>query len=159
MKQDILTSSFIDLREKLHHIALRYLQNDEDAKDVLQDTWLRVKLKSSVSDSEEARNKLICVLRNVCIDKLRKKKTQILENVIVPSSLQYEMEVEDIKTFEKLLQKGLTPLQQQIFNLVIHDGYDYEQIAKELSMSVETVRMNMSRTRKKIRETYKKLDK
>ena len=26
----------MDLRDKLHHIALRYLQNDEDAKDVLQ---------------------------------------------------------------------------------------------------------------------------
>lgn len=158
MKQDILTSSFIDLREKLHHIALRYLQNDEDAKDVLQDTWLRIKLKSSVSDSEEAKNKLICVLRNVCIDKLRKKKVQALDDIIVPSALQYEMEIDDIKTYEKLLQEGLTPLQQQIFNLVVHDGYDYEQIAKELSLTVEAVRMNMSRARKKIRETYKKID-
>lgn len=158
MKQDILTSSFIDLREKLHHIALRYLQNDEDAKDVLQDTWLRIKLKSSVSDSEEAKNKLICVLRNVCIDKLRKKKVQALDDIIVPSALQYEMEIDDIKTYEKLLQEGLTPLQQKIFNLVVHDGYDYEQIAKELSLTVEAVRMNMSRARKKIRETYKKID-
>lgn len=158
MKQDILTSSFIDLREKLHHIALRYLQNDEDAKDVLQDTWLRIKLKSSVSDSEEAKNKLICVLRNVCIDKLRKKKVQALDDIIVPSALQYEMEIDDIKIYEKLLQEGLTPLQQKIFNLVVHDGYDYEQIAKELSLTVEAVRMNMSRARKKIRETYKKID-
>lgn len=158
MKQDILTSSFIDLREKLHHIALRYLQNDEDAKDVLQDTWLRIKLKSSVSDSEEAKNKLICVLRNVCIDKLRKKKVQALDDIIVPSALQYEMEIDDIKAYEKMLQEGLTPLQQQIFNLVVHDGYDYEQIAKELSLTVEAVRMNMSRARKKIRETYKKID-
>lgn len=158
MKPDILTSSFIDLREKLHHIALRYLQNDEDAKDVVQDTWLRIKLKSSVSNSEEAKNKLICVLRNVCIDKLRKKKLKALDDIIVPSALQYEMEVDDIKTYEKLLQKGLTPLQQQIFNLIIHDGYDYEQIAKELSLTVEAVRMNMSRARKKIRETYKKIE-
>lgn len=35
----------MDLRDKLHHIALRYLQNDEDAKDVLQESWLKLKLK------------------------------------------------------------------------------------------------------------------
>lgn len=55
MEQDILTSTFMNLRNKLHRIALRYLQNDEDAKDVLQDTWLRLKLKNPVSDSDEAK--------------------------------------------------------------------------------------------------------
>lgn len=158
MEQDILTSTFMNLRNKLHRIALRYLQNDEDAKDVLQDTWLRLKLKNPVSDSDEAKNKLVCVLRNVCIDRLRKTNMQAIDEVQIPVPLQYEMEVEDIKTLENLLQEGLTPLQQQIFNLVTHEGLDYEQIAEKLSMSVEAVRMNMSRTRKKIRETYNKLN-
>ena len=65
---------------------------------------------------------------------------------------------EDIERLEHLLQQQLTPLQRQIFNLVTHEGCDYEHIAKQLSMSVEAVRMNMSRTRKKISETYKKLN-
>ena len=68
------------------------------------------------------------------------------------------METEDIERLELLLQQQLTPHQQQIFNLVTHESYDYEQIAKQLSMTVEAVRMNMSRIRKKIRETLKELD-
>lgn len=158
MKQDILTSSFMDLRDKLHRIALRYLQNDEDAKDVLQDTWLRLKTKDGVSDSDEAKNKLVRVLRNVCIDRLRKMNMQVIDEVRPPVSLQYEMEDDDIRTLEEQLQEGLTPLQRKIFNLVTQEGLDYEQIAEELSMSVEAVRMNMSRTRRKIRETYNKLN-
>lgn len=158
MKQDILTSSFMDLRDKLHRIALRYLQNDEDAKDVLQDTWLRLKTKDRVSDSDEAKNKLVRVLRNVCIDRLRKMNMQVIDEVRTPVSLQYEMEDDDIRTLEEQLQEGLTPLQRRIFNLVTQEGLDYEQIAEELSMSVEAVRMNMSRTRRKIRETYNKLN-
>lgn len=158
MKQDILTSSFMDLRDKLHRIALRYLQNDEDAKDVLQDTWLRLKTKDGVSDSDEAKNKLVRVLRNVCIDRLRKMNMQAIDEVRTPVSLQYEMEDDDIRTLEEQLQEGLTPLQRKIFNLVTQEGLDYEQIAEELSMSVEAVRMNMSRTRRKIRETYNKLN-
>ena len=158
MKQDILTSSFMDLRDKLHRIALRYLQNDEDAKYVLQDTWLRLKTKDGVSDSDEAKNKLVRVLRNVCIDRLRKMNMQAIDEVRTPVSLQYEMEDDDIRTLEEQLQEGLTPLQRKIFNLVTQEGLDYEQIAEELSMSVEAVRMNMSRTRRKIRETYNKLN-
>lgn len=158
MKQDILTSSFMDLRDKLHRIALRYLQNDEDAKDVLQDTWLRLKTKDGVSDSDEAKNKFVRVLRNVCIDRLRKMNMQAIDEVRTPVSLQYEMEDDDIRTLEEQLQEGLTPLQRKIFNLVTQEGLDYEQIAVELSMSVEAVRMNMSRTRRKIRETYNKLN-
>lgn len=158
MEQDILTSSFIDLRDKLHHIALGYLQNDEDARDALQDTWLKLKLKSRVSDSSEAGNKLVRALRNACIDKLRKRGVRSIEESAMPVSLQYNMEPEDIDTLEKLLQNGLTPRQQQIFNLVTHEGGDYKNIAEELHMSVEAVRMDMSRIRKKIRETYKKLN-
>ena len=148
----------MDLRDKLHRIALRYLQNDEDAKDVLQDTWLRLKTKDGVSDSDEAKNKLVRVLRNVCIDRLRKMNMQAIDEVRTPVSLQYEMEDDDISTLEEQLQEGLTPLQRRIFNLVTQEGLDYEQIAEELSMSVEAVRMNMSRTRRKIRETYNKLN-
>ena len=158
MERDILTSSFMDLRDKLHHIALRYLQNDEDAKDVLQESWLKLKLKNNVSDPNAPRNKLVCVLRNVCIDRLRRTNMKTIDEVKTPVSLQYEMEVEDINTLENLLKEELTPLQQQIFNLVTHEGFDYEHIAEELSMSVESVRMNMSRTRRKIRETYKRLN-
>lgn len=159
MGHDILTSSFLNLRSKLHHIALKYLSNDEDAKDALQDTWLKLKSKGDISDDNEAKNKLVCALRNVCIDKLRKAKMQSIEDSRTSKLLYYTMETEDIKNLENLLSKGLSPLQQQIFNLVTHEGYDYELIAEELSMSVEAVMMNMSRARKKIREHYKRLNK
>ena len=48
MGLDLMTSSFLGLRDKLHCIALRYLQSDEEAQDVLQDTWLKLSDKSEV---------------------------------------------------------------------------------------------------------------
>ncbi len=156
MEIDMLTSSFLGLRDKLHHIALKYLGSDEDAKDALQDTWLKLRSKGEVETTIEARNKLVTVLRNVCIDHLRKAR-EIPIDVTVDIQA-YRMDEEDIGNLELLLQEGLTPLQKEIFNLVTHDGFDYDEIAKQLSMSVEAVRMNMSRTRKKIRENYKRLN-
>lgn len=156
MEIDLLTSSFLGLRDKLHHIALKYLGSDEDAKDALQDTWLKLRSKGEVETTNEARNKLVTVLRNVCIDHLRKAR-EIPIDVTVDIQA-YRMDEEDIGNLEQLLQEGLTPLQKEIFNLVTHEGFDYNEIAKQLSMSVEAVRMNMSRTRKKIRENYKRLN-
>ena len=156
MEIDMLTSSFLGLRDKLHHIALKYLGSDEDAKDALQDTWLKLRSKGEAETTIEARNKLVTVLRNVCIDHLRKAR-EIPIDVTVDIQA-YRMDEEDIGNLELLLQEGLTPLQKEIFNLVTHDGFDYDEIAKQLSMSVEAVRMNMSRTRKKIRENYKRLN-
>lgn len=155
----MLTSSFIGLRDKLHHIALNYLESDEDAKDALQDTWLKLRSGSKIESTSEARNKLVTVLRHVCIDHLRKAKPIPIDTVRVRELNGYNMEEEDLKRLETLLQEGLTLLQREIFNLVTHEGMEYEQIAEKLSMTVEAVRMNMSRIRKKIRETYNKLNK
>ena len=156
MERDLLTSSFLGLRDKLHHIALKYLGSDEDAKDALQDTWLKLRSKGEVETTIEARNKLVTVLRNVCIDHLRKAREIPIDTTVEIQA--YRMDEEDIGNLEQLLQEGLTPLQKEIFNLVTYEGFDYEEIAKQLSMSVEAVRMNMSRTRKKIRENYKRLN-
>ena len=161
----MLTSSFLCLRDKLHHIALNYLESDEDAKDALQDTWLKLRNGSKVETTSEARNKLVTVLRNVCIDRLRKAKPIPIDAVSVRELNGYNMEedngeyqLSELKHLETLLQEGLTPQQREIFNLVTHEGMEYEQIAEKLSMTVEAVRMNMSRIRKKMRETYNKLN-
>ena len=160
MELDLLTSSFLGLRDKLHHIALQYLQSDEDVEDALQDAWLKLSEKrEELETSYEAKNKLVAVLRNLCIDRLRKSKALSIESVNSNEVPHYNMEIEDVVRLEHLLQQQLTPLQKQIFNLVTHDGCDYKQIAHDLSMSVEAVRMNMSRIRKQIRETYIKLEK
>ncbi len=158
MEIDVLTSSFLGLRDKLHHIALNYLESDEDAKDALQDTWLKLRNGSKVETTSEAKNKLVTVLRHVCIDHLRKAKSIPIDTVSAYETKGYNMDVEDLKHLETLLQKGLTPQQREIFNLVTHEGMEYEQIAEKLSMTVEAVRMNMSRIRKKMRETYNKLN-
>jgi len=158
MKYDTLTSSFLDLRDKLHHIAMRFLQSDEDAKDALQDTWLKLSKKGDVDSSFEARNKLVAVLRNICINRLREKRIVSIDDTEVSRTLHCETEIEDVGRLEELLKANLTPLQRRIYNLVVHEGLEYDEIAILLEMSVEAVRMNMSRTRRKIRETYKALE-
>ncbi|WP_304685880.1 RNA polymerase sigma factor [Muribaculum intestinale] len=159
MKTDNLTSSFLALRDKLHKSALRFLKNDEDARDALQDTFFNLWRNGNVETEAEARNKLFVVLRNICIDRLRKPQILSLDESNI-----YRLEVnpesfEYVRNLESLLIAGLTYIQRQIYCYVTHDGMEYEDIAGILDMSVEAVRMNMSRARKKIRDNFNHLAK
>lgn len=159
MKKDSLTYSFLALREKLHRSALRFLQNDEDAKDALQDSFFNLWKAGNVESDTEAANKLFTVLRNICIDRLRKPKTISLDQADTHCLEITTNPFEDMDKYESLLTAGLTDIQRRIYYLVIHDGLEYESISKILGMTVEAVRMNMSRARKKIRENYNRLEK
>lgn len=158
MKQDLLTSAFLDIRSRMHRIAMRLLLNDEDARDALQDTFEKLWSKDEVESNEEARNKLVHVLRNTCIDRLRTRHTVPLEPDRTYTAAVYETTVEDMARYERLITRGLTAVQRQIYAMVTSDCMEYDEIAGRLGMSVEAVRMNMSRARKKIRENIKIID-
>lgn len=158
MKKDVLTTSYLDIRSKLHRIAMRFLQNDEDAKDAVQDTFEKLWSKDEIESKAEARNKLVHVLRNTCIDRLRTNHSVALESVVIDSKDGYEIPTEDMERYERLIVNGLTDMQMRIYNLVTHDCLEYEEVAKILNMSVEAVRMNMSRARKRIRQNIKAID-
>ena len=157
MKTDKLTYSFLALRDKLHRSALRFLKNDEDARDAMQDTYFNLWRNGDVETEAEARNKLFAVLRNICIDRLRKPKAIPLDEANVDSMEYNTGSFEDMEKFESLLTKGLTDVQKRIYSLVTHDGMEYDEIASTLGMTVEAVRTNMCRTRKRIRDNYKQL--
>ncbi len=91
MKKDVLTSAFLDIRSKMHRIAMRLLHNDEDAKDAVQDTFEKLWSKTEIESDEEARNKFVHILRNTCIDHLRGKHTVHMEASDLEHAESYEM--------------------------------------------------------------------
>lgn len=158
MKKDYLTSSFLALKDKLHKCAFGILKNDEDAKDAIQDTFFNLWRNGKVETEFEARNKLFAVLKNVCIDRLRRPHTLQIEETDTEDLKSDPEQYEDVDRFEELITSGLTDTQKHIYSMVIHEGMEYEKIAESLHMSVEAVRMNMSRARRKISETYKSIE-
>lgn len=139
---------------------MKLLHSDEDAKDAVQDTFERLLTKAKVESNAEARNKLVHILHNTCIDCLRHRHSIPLESIEmeVENEYEYELPLHDIDNYEKLIIKGLTSQQMRIYHLITHDCQEYEDVAKQLNMTVEAVRMNMSRLRKKIRENIKMID-
>ncbi len=159
MKTDNLTSSFLALRDRLHRSALGFLKDDEEAKDALQDTYVNLWSHGGAQSEPEARNKLFAALKNVCIDRLRKPRTLPIDDTDTASLASTPESGEDMERYETLLTAGLSDLQRHVYSLVIHDGLEYETVARQLGMTVEAVRMQMSRARKRIRDNYRLLEK
>ena len=124
MKTDRLTSSFMELRQRLHRSALAYLKDDDDASDALQDTFMRLWKSGDVESDSEATSKLFVVLRNVCIDRLRRRRSVELEEKHTVSLKVEPTSGEDMERLESLLTAGLTPLQRQIYSLSVHYSVD-----------------------------------
>lgn len=158
MKTDLLTSTFLTLREKLRRNALTYLKNDEDVSDALQDTFVKLWKSDDMKSESEASSKLFVVLRNICIDKLRRKRTVELEETYKVSLKTEPTFGEDMEHLEALLTAGLSQVQRQIYSLSVHYAMDYNDIASRLNMTEGAVRTQMCRARKKISENYKILD-
>lgn len=159
MKIDHLTYSFTSLRDRLYRSALAMLKDEDDASDALQDTFLNLWKADSVQTDKEAASKLFFALRNVCIDRLRRRRSVRMEAEHTVSLKVNPTSGEDISHLESLLTAGLTDTQRKIYSLSVHHSMDYGDIAAEMGMSEGAVRAQMCRARKKISENYRILNK
>lgn len=143
------------LLEKLHQVAFHFLKDEMDADDAVQDAVCNLWSDRVPASSEEARYRLFVILRNVCLNKLKRKR------YFIPIT-ECEKEGDDnvldeTERIRSLLLASLTPLHIKIFQMATDDNLEYDVIAERLNMNIEAVRMNMSRARKKMRELYNRI--
>ncbi len=152
----------LPLKNKLYRLALRLLRNVPEAEDIVQEVMIRLwtrREKLSTYKSVEAF--AMVITKNLCLDKLKLKSNKTDEltekNEMTSEKTPYaEMELSDsYKKIRKLID--LLPEQQKmIIQLRDIEGYDYSEISEIMNISENTIRVNLSRARKKIRETMKK---
>lgn len=140
---------------KLYMICMRYADNKEDAKDMLQDTFIKIfeNIKKFRGEgSFEGWMKRIAA--NTAIKHYHKK------NVMYPVSIENinEQTVDEENFIEKMaadfsmnelleMIHQLAPRYRMVFNLYAIDGYSHAEIAKALNISEGTSKSQLSRAR------------
>lgn len=155
MGTELLIDTFCRLQKKLHVVANQLLKDEMEAEDAVQDAFCNLWSAELPKTSDEARFRLFAVLKNVCLNKLKRKRT-----ITGIDSLDIAVEspiYTDVERLKKELIKHLTPSQREVFILSVYEEMEYEDIAEHLDISIEAVRMHMCRARKTVREQYKKL--
>ena len=161
MSDKTLTTVFTRLRRKLLNMAMAILPNEEDAADALQDAFCKLwPRRDTINDETKAEALTGVTLRNICIDRTRKRSLPTVplyeEHDTADSEMTYKEREERYNSVKAIIDNELTKLQRRIIELKEIEGVEIVEIARQLQMTESAVRMNLSRARNKIRECYRK---
>ena len=163
MNEEFLVTTFTEMRKGFLRLASRFLPNEEDASDALQDAFCRLwPMRNQIHSSQEAEALAVTTIRNLCIDQIRKEKMDVVELDAERDSKPSETIEERLAKeelfleVEEIINRQLSPMQRQILREKEYEGKSIEEIADGLQMQPTAVRMQLSRARKTIRECYQK---
>ncbi len=136
----------------MYSICLAYTKDEEEAKDVLQDGFIKVFRNLKKYNNQGSLKAWIRkIVINAAIDHLRKRKP--LSNFIAIEAIQeseYRDETipESMKTDEIIKQvRKLPEGARTIFNLFALEGFTHKEIAEKLSITVGTSKSQFSRAK------------
>lgn len=154
---------FLPYHRKLYGVALRLLENEDDAEDLLQEAYLKLWDKRDalgVVDNPEAF--CITLVRNMCLDLIRSghyawSRQRVELTDALPLAVPDHTIASDDAQVVQMLIDDLPPQQRQVVRLRDVQGYPYEEIENVTGLSAVNIRVMLSRARKKIREEFFKL--
>lgn len=138
-------------------ICHRYSGSKEDAKEMLNDTFLTVFKYLDRYDSEYPfRPWIRKVAINCCLKHLKKysRLTSKREVTFSKSHLLVDQK-DDEESCQRLIQ-FLPPRYRAVFNLFVMDEYKHHEIAELLDISVGTSKSNLSRAKKYLEDILRR---
>lgn len=160
MKRDKVVSIFTHLHQRLHTTA-RNIAGDDNADDILQDAFCKLwTLKNLPSDQQQTEKIASTIVRNVSIDYRRsaERKTQdSIDKADTENSQDNDIR-ELFVTVKHIIELQLSDMQRQVLWMRDYEGYSFAEVAEKMCITEENARQILSRARKTIRETYKRIN-
>lgn len=171
-KMNVFQIEFVPHLESMYNFAYKLTLDEEDAKDLVQDTYMKAfRFISSFEQGTNAKAWLFRILKNSFINDYRKRSKQ-------PSKIDYQ-EVESIynsddvdldittdlrvETMQNRIGDEVTNALNSLavdFRIVIIlcdlEGFTYEEMSKILDIPIGTVRSRLHRARNLLKEKLSK---
>lgn len=148
------------LRNKLINYARTLTNNDSDAEDAIQEVMLKLwNMREKLEEYQSVEALAMKMTHNLCMDMWRKKRsgTLPLEQVRGAGETESPENVLETKDEYRLICEivsSLPSLQQTMMRMKDIEGYENKEIMEITGCSSESVRSNLSRARKKVRDVY-----
>ncbi|TYA73995.1 RNA polymerase sigma factor [Seonamhaeicola marinus] len=147
--------------EEMFIKAKTILGHETVAKDIVQETWIKIWEKRKTSQIEDFEAYIFTALRNNCYKYFRDRKFSVNQlNVIDTLHLATEPEIKkhyDLDhTLNQILEamNGLPLRSKQVFELSRFKHYSNDEIAKELGISKRSVENQISLAIKSLRHSF-----
>ncbi len=145
------------------HLTWRILGDRDEAKDVVQDTFIRSFLRLQTFDRKRSfKTWLFTIAYNRCMDKLREKKSrsQILERLGKenPSLHHQDRPEKKIDESERCgwILKKLNQKERMAISLKVIEGYSAREISEVLGCKESTARVYLFNAKKKLKKILEK---
>ncbi len=160
------TEEFIEkvlpVNVKLYRFAYRLLADREEAEDIVQETIIRLwNKRKSLREYRNIDAFAMIITKNLCLDHLKsgrnnKVVTEIPDSFAESLSPYERTELDDNLMNVNEIINNLPEQQKMIIQLRDVEGYEFDEIADITNLNINAVRVNLSRARKKVRDTLSK---
>ena len=147
---------------KMLGACMRYSKNREEAKDILQEGFLKVFMNiKQYAGTGSFEGWVRKVMINTAIDFIRKDKhtIQYTDSDYIEANAEEIMEKENneysiIKANEIMeAVQQLPAAYRTVFNMFVVDGFSHKEIAEQLGISIGTSKSNLSRAKIHLKKT------
>jgi RNA polymerase sigma-70 factor (ECF subfamily) len=165
MKEISFRDDILPLKDKLFRVALRITFDRAEAEDIVQETLIKVwNHRQEWNSLESIEAYCLTLTKNLAIDMREKKDSQTEE-----LTAEYDRSQDEANPHEVLEQKErlvlvhqlieqLPDKQRQIMQLRDIEEKSYQEIAQELDITEEQVKINLFRARQKVKQGFLKLN-
>jgi len=163
MEQEQFKQVVVPLRRKLLIYAQRFLENPDDAEDVVQEVLLKLwYMRENLMSYESIPALATQITKHLCLNRLKAHsyKWEELEGISVESEIPSpysQLEQKDSVAQVMRIIDRLPDLQQTILRMKHIDGFEIDEIAALTGSRPEAIRMNLSRARKTVKELFFKI--
>jgi RNA polymerase sigma-70 factor, ECF subfamily len=146
----------------VYTIALRILNQADEAEDLTQDVFLTFWKQEKFDSSRATLSTYLSVLtRSRALNKIRRQATQgqalerlqqwILSDSCTPTPLENASQKEQQQTVREAMTR-LTDNQQRVLDMNYHQGLSHSEIAQQINMPLGTVKSNARQGLLKLRQ-------
>ena len=157
-------TSVLPVSRKLLRFATQFLKDEEEARDVVQDIFLKLwQKRDKLHEIDNIEAFAMRMTRNRCLDVIRTKRTLELDDnyrKIIQEPIDVHLQVELSETALRIrnLISRLPDLQKKVMHMRDLEQFTYEEIGELTGLNANAIRVNLSRARKKVRDEYLKSD-
>lgn len=164
MTSEEFKSEVLPIKNKLYRFSLRLLGDADEAQDIVQEIFLRLWSKrDKLSEYRNIEAFAMTMTRNLCLDQLKSpaaRKETIDDSKDMPDHRTPYTRTETTDTIRlvKMAMDALPEQQRMVIQLRDIEECDFDEISEVTGLSMNNVRVTLSRARKKIRDTLIKIN-
>lgn len=166
MNAEAFENRVLPVKNKLFRFALKFLGNEDEAKDVVQEVFIRIwNNREKMVEIQNIEAWCMRITRNLSLDRLRsnnRRETKPIEETynIHHEALTPHESTEADENMERINQfiSELPDKQREIIHLRDVEGYSYAEICEILELEMSQVKVYLFRARNAVREKILKIN-